>query len=127
MTTQDVNPNPHCEAERIQRYRHGAQLIFENAEALYEEAQTLGTAGSYPRAAVLHQLSMEECAKIDMLGAYVTSCLLGRTVDEARIERAFREHRVKNYANAELCECVQLRDDARGARSSCPRRLEGFE
>src|SRR5712664_3052592 len=79
--------------ERVRLYSQGAQLIFENAEALYNETQTLGTAGSLARAAALHQISMEECAKIDMLGAYTVSLLMGHEVDDARIARIFREHR----------------------------------
>jgi AbiV family abortive infection protein len=113
MTAQDVNLSSPQEAERIQCYRNGAQMIFENAEALYNEAQTLGTAGSYARAAVLHQLSMEECAKIDMLGAHLTSILMGHPVDEALIERKFREHRLKNYANAYNFETLPEEQEAR--------------
>jgi AbiV family abortive infection protein len=54
------------DVERLRAYSRGAQLIFENAEALYNEAQTLGQSGSFARAAALHQISMEECAKIDL-------------------------------------------------------------
>jgi AbiV family abortive infection protein len=86
--------------ERVQRYARGAQLIFSNAEALYNEAQTLGQSGAFARATVLHQISMEECAKIDTLGAAATSMLMGHDVDETRIANAFRDHKAKNHVNA---------------------------
>jgi len=86
--------------EQIARYRQGAKLIFENAEALYNEAQTLGQAGSFARAATLHQISMEECAKIDILGMHATSILMGHKIDEGRLATKLRVHQVKNFANA---------------------------
>ncbi|MGH8196375.1 MAG: AbiV family abortive infection protein [Woeseiaceae bacterium] len=67
------NENSHHEVdhniERVRRYADGAALIFTNAEALYDEAQLLGQAGRFARATVLHQISMEECSKIDTLVA----------------------------------------------------------
>ena len=56
-------------AERVKRFADGAERIFVNAEALYKEAELLGSAGHFARATVLHQISMEECSKIDTLGA----------------------------------------------------------
>lgn len=96
--------NPHHEVdrsiERVRRYADGAALIFTNAEALYDEAQLLGQAGHFARATVLHQISMEECSKIDTLGAAATLILLGHDVDEACLASAFRNHKAKNHANA---------------------------
>ncbi len=43
---------------------------------------------------------MEECAKIDMLGAWAVSWLLSGEVDEEAIARSFRDHKAKNHANA---------------------------
>src|SRR5690606_37122363 len=86
--------------ERVKRYADGAALIFANAEALYEEAQLLREAGHFARATVLHQISMEECSKIDTLGAAATSILLGSDVDETRLARDLRNHKAKNHANA---------------------------
>lgn len=99
-----TNENSHHEVtssiERVRCYADGAALIFKNAEALYDEAQLLGQAGHFARAAVLHQVSMEECSKIDTLGAAATSILLGYDVDEIRLAKAFRNHKAKNHANA---------------------------
>ena len=86
--------------ERLRHYASGAAMIFTNAEALYDEAQLLGQAGHFARATVLHQISMEECSKIDTLGVAATSILVGHKVDEARLARAFRNHKAKNHANA---------------------------
>jgi AbiV len=63
--------------ERVRTFSNGARTIFENAEALYDEAQILGQGKSFARSAALHQISMEECAKIDMLGYPATSANRG--------------------------------------------------
>jgi hypothetical protein len=59
---------PHACASTLEE----PSLIFENAESLYKEAEALRQAGFLARAAFLHQISMEECAKIDMLGGWAT-------------------------------------------------------
>lgn len=100
MSNENSNHKVDRSIERVRRYADGAALIFTNAEALYDEAQLLGQAGHFARAIVLHQISMEECSKIDTLGAAATSILLGHDVDEAQLARAFRDHKAKNHANA---------------------------
>jgi AbiV family abortive infection protein len=100
MERQDAKPDVSPNVERLRGYSRGAQLIFENAEALYNEAQALGQSGSLARAAALHQISMEECAKIDMLGACATSILMGHEVDDDHMAKVFRDHKVKNHTNA---------------------------
>ncbi|MDR4468393.1 MAG: AbiV family abortive infection protein [Nitrospira sp.] len=100
MSNENSHHEVHRSSEWVRRYADGAALIFTNAEALYDEAQLLGQAGHFARAAVLHQISMEECSKIDTLGAAATSILLGHDVDEARLAGAFRNHKAKNHANA---------------------------
>lgn len=98
------NENSHHEVDlnirRLRRYADGAALIFTNAEALYGEAQLLGQAGHFARATVLHQISMEECSKIDTLGAAATLILIGGDIDEIRLTRELRNHKAKNHANA---------------------------
>jgi AbiV family abortive infection protein len=84
---------------RLRRFIEGAELIHANALALYEEAQTLGKGNSFARAAVLHQISMEECSKVDTLGAAVVSILAGLDVDEASLAKSLRSHSEKNHAN----------------------------
>ncbi len=99
---EQAGPKPDASAmlDRVRTYSDGARIIFENAEALYEEAQNLGQAKSFARAAALHQISMEECAKIDMLGAYTVSILTGHDIEDERIGKIFRDHKAKNHANA---------------------------
>lgn len=78
----------------------GAVKVFANAEALYSEATILANAEAWPRALFLHQISLEECAKIEMLAAAVTSLLLGYEVDLKKLGRAFSQHSSKNKTNA---------------------------
>lgn len=85
---------------RMQSLIVGAELIHTNAIALYSEAQTLGKSGAFARAATLHQISMEECSKVDILGGAVVSILTGNDFNEAQLTRSFRDHKVKNHANA---------------------------
>lgn len=70
----------------------GAVKVFANAEALYSEATILANAEAWPRALFLHQISLEECAKIEMLAAAVTSLLLGHEVDLKQLGRVFSQH-----------------------------------
>lgn len=78
----------------------GAEKIFANAEALYNEATILANSSAWPRALFLHQIALEECAKVGALGAAVTSLLMGHEVNTDALRRAFRRHEYKNKANA---------------------------
>lgn len=77
----------------------GASLVLRNAERLYEEADLLRRNGYPSRSLVLHQISLEECGKIDILGRWSTSLFLGATVGTKKLTSAFRSHKSKNYAN----------------------------
>ena len=126
MTNERSKSAIETKIERVQRYSRGAQLIFANAEALYNEAQTLGERGSFARATVLHQISMEECAKIDTLGAAATSLLLGHKVDEEKIVEKFREHKAKNHVNAYNASATKEEQAAR-ARGDWKASSEAFK
>jgi AbiV family abortive infection protein len=78
----------------------GAQKMFDNADALYHEAKILGAAGALGRALFLHQISLEECAKIETLGAWATSLLAGIPVNQKSILAEFTSHAEKNRTNA---------------------------
>ena len=78
----------------------GAALSLENAEDLYREAAVLYAHGAFSRALALHQISMEECGKIEILGGWATSYLLGLDVDSRKVQFALASHRAKNFANA---------------------------
>lgn len=84
----------------LQEIRRGAEKTFQNAEALYNEARLLGKAGAFSRALFLHQISLEECSKIEILGAWATGHLMGHTVDKTKLKRALASHASKNRNNA---------------------------
>jgi AbiV family abortive infection protein len=106
----DIKPDT---TTRVQRFIEGAEMIHANAAALYGEALILRNAGAIARASVLHQISMEECSKVDTLGAVVVSILGGQEVDDASLSKSLRDHKAKNYANAYNGEPT---DEERSAR-----------
>jgi len=99
----------------------GAQMTFENADSLYREAKILSAAGALSRALFLHQISLEECAKIETMGAWATSLLAGIRVDQKKILSGFVSHARKNRTNAYMLEAsveekaAKVRGDWRGA------------
>jgi AbiV family abortive infection protein len=92
----------------------GATLAFANAEQLFKEAEVLASVGARPRAVFLHQISLEECGKIEMLGGWATSILAKIDVDQARLARALANHKAKNSANSYMLELSEAERAARG-------------
>ena len=88
------------ETTLLSELARGAQLAFANAEQLFREASLLRESGTKNRALFLHQISMEECAKVDLLGAWATSLLMGTPVDISKLARAMANHKAKNRVNA---------------------------
>jgi AbiV family abortive infection protein len=84
----------------------GARKVFANAEALYLEAKLLGDVAAISRALFLHQISLEECAKIETIGAWATSLLAGIAVDEKQVLAGFASHSGKNGTNAYMLEAT---------------------
>jgi AbiV family abortive infection protein len=82
----------------------GAQKTFENAEALFREASLLREAGFLCRALFLYQISLEECAKIEILGACATGLLAGHEINLANVRGALISHARKNKTNAYFLE-----------------------
>lgn len=62
----------------------GARSAFANALWLFRKASILADAGAVARAVCLHQISLEECSKVDNLGAWATSLVLGHDVDQRK-------------------------------------------
>jgi AbiV family abortive infection protein len=89
-----MNEEDRCLLAEIHR---GATLLFENAEQLHNEAEILGARRAFCREVCLHQISIEECSKIDMLGATAMELLTGHSVDLAKVARSMRSHQVKNF------------------------------
>lgn len=78
----------------------GAQKVFENADRLFYEAGVLADVGAFPRGYLLHQISLEECGKIEILCSAILSHLIGKEVDVKSLSRVFRRHESKNKMNA---------------------------
>jgi AbiV family abortive infection protein len=110
----------------------GAEKMFANAEALYNEATILANGRAWPRALFLHQIALEECAKVDTLGAAVTSLLMGHEVNIEALRRVFRRHEYKNKANAYFLPTTEAERLARdsgdfdAARQEFKQRQEAF-
>ncbi len=78
----------------------GTHKVLQNALDLYNEALLLTKAGALSRALFLHQISMEECAKVEILGANAVALLMGESVNFKKVAEGFRSHERKNKVNA---------------------------
>lgn len=97
----------------IKEIAKGVQLTFENAEKLYNEATLLGRNGAFARCVCLHQISIEECSKVDSLGAGAMQMAMGFPLDFAKFTKRLREHKVKNFNNAYMSK---MGEEERAAR-----------
>ena len=104
----------------------GTQRTFENAESLYREAEILAKAGATARALFLHQISLEECSKIERIGAWAISLLSGHEVDQKKVLTTLARHSSKNKTNAYMLEGTQVEKDAK-ARGDWKTALEEFK
>ncbi len=91
----------------------GASLAFANAEELFREAQTLSACKAFSRALFLHQISLEECGKTEIIGWWATGHLMGISVDVSRIRSRLARHKVKNFANAYMLPLNEAQQKAR--------------
>lgn len=78
----------------------GAELTLKNAEELYREGEILFACKALSRSLFLHQISLEECGKIEILGWWATGYLMGQTIDLRKMKSNIVNHRAKNFANA---------------------------
>nr|WP_232464835.1 AbiV family abortive infection protein [Bordetella genomosp. 8] len=60
----------------------------------------LADSKAWPRALLLHQIALEECAKVNALGTAVTALLMGHEINVDALRREFRRHKYKNKTNA---------------------------
>ena len=97
----------------LREFSRGAKLIFSNAEQLFQEAQALRKNGSFARSLFLHQISMEECAKVEMIGAWATTVLMGKGIDLEVMASGFRSHKAKNHTNAYMARVTEEELEAR--------------
>jgi len=75
-------------------------LAFANAEDLFREGKTLFACKDLSRALFLHQISLEECGKVEMLGWWATGHLMGFSMDLLKMKSRLASHKAKNFANA---------------------------
>jgi AbiV family abortive infection protein len=104
----------------------GAEKTFENAEQLFFEAELLAKAGAVTRALYLHQISLEECSKVDTLGAWAVSLLTGLEVDQKKVLAALARHSSKNKSNAYMLEGSAAEKDAK-SRGDLKGAIEAFK
>jgi AbiV family abortive infection protein len=104
----------------------GAEKTFDNAERLFHEAEILAKGGAVARALCLHQISLEECSKVNNLGAWAVSLILGLEVDQKKVLAAFGRHAAKNKSNAYMLEGSETEKDAK-SRGDWETALEAFK
>jgi AbiV family abortive infection protein len=75
-------------------------LALANAEDLFREGTALLACRAFSRALFLHQISLEECGKAEMLGWWATGHLMGTSVDLSNMRSRLARHKDKNFANA---------------------------
>ena len=78
----------------------GALKTIKNADELFDEARLLAGAGHTARALLLHQISLEECGKAEMLYVSLAETLRGQPVDLKKLSRIFTKHVAKNSTTA---------------------------
>ncbi len=91
----------------------GAEKTFEDAERLFFEAELLAKAGAVARALCLHQISLEECSKVNNLGVSGVSLVLGFEVNQKKVLAAFGRHAAKNKSNAYMLKGSEAETDAK--------------
>ena len=91
----------------------GAKKAFDNAERLYFEAVVLANCDAVARAHCLHQISLEECSKVDTFGVWAVSLLLEFPIDEKKLLSALRKHEFKNKSNAYMLKAGEEESNAK--------------
>lgn len=90
----------------LTEFSRGGEIIFDNATQLFNEANLLRQHGALSRALCLHQISNEECGKLEILGWYAMTVVLGGRVNYKQMAKRFRDHKAKNYANSYFAAVV---------------------
>lgn len=104
----------------------GTVAAFENAERLFFEAAILHKARAYSRALFLHQISMEELAKVEALGALASGLLMGANIDLSKATKNLTHHKAKNYINAYMLARSEEEKMA-SRKGDVPASLKAFE
>lgn len=104
-----------ADGQLLTKLWRGAEKAFQNAESLFKEACVLRGAGFLCRALFLHQISMEECAKIEIVGAHATELLMSGKFDPVKLRKGIVSHTSKNRANAYF---LRVSDEERAAQAA---------
>lgn len=96
----------------------GAVKTIKNADELFDEARLLADAGHVARALLLHQISLEECGKAELLYVSLTEVLRGRPVDLKQLSKVLAKHAAKNKTNAYFLPKSEAEVSARGQSDS---------
>ena len=112
MDMPDTKPSKRDVKAELSEVSRGVSKAFENAQDLFREAVLLRTHGALSRALFLHQISMEECGKIEILGATAVSLIAGHETDLKRIAGVVTKHKAKNFANAYLLPLTEEEEAA---------------
>lgn len=102
-----------------------AEACFVNAEMLYDEAVILTEADRTARALFLHQISLEELGKFELLGAWITGHLAGVNKDPKDFYKKLAQHRAKNFANSYFLS-VEGEELAAQNRNDVKAKLQAF-
>lgn len=102
-----------------------AEACFANAKMLYDEAIILAKADRTARALFLHQISLEELGKFELLGAWITGRLAGTNKDANKFYKKLAQHRAKNFANSYFLD-VEGEELAAQDRKDAQAKLEAF-
>lgn len=112
--------------EHLSELVKGACLAFTNAVDLFREARTLYDSKAFSRALFLHQISMEECGKTEMIGWWATGHLMGTPVDLSKVRSRLTRHKTKNYVNAYMLPLSEAEQKTRD-ESDWQREHEAFK
>lgn len=97
----------------VSQLAHGAALALANAVDLFQEAETLFSCKAYSRCLFLHQISLEECGKIEILGGLAAGRLMGHTFKTKEVKSNLASHKTKNFANAYMLPVSEAEQIAR--------------
>lgn len=89
---------------RLSELVSGAQKSLDNAVELFNDAVFLAVRNSTCRAYFFHQISLEECGKIEIIGVVTTNYLMGVETDRKYLKKQLSNHKAKNNANAYFLE-----------------------
>lgn len=82
------------------RLIEGAAKTIKNADELFDEARLLAGEGHVARALLLHQISLEECGKAELLYVSLTEVLRGQPIDLKKLAKVLAKHATENKTNA---------------------------